>query len=181
MGCLHIYTGDGKGKTTAAIGLAIRAAGAGKKVAFVIFDKGEVAERDYYSERNILRCIAEIDLFTFGVPRLKADGSFRNTVSEKDIEEAHRGLQTLEQLIKLPQYFLIVADEIITCAARGLINYESLYELLLKYKRKPLAELVLTGRGATQRLIEMADLVTEMKNIKHYYSLKRPAVKGIDF
>lgn len=181
MGCIHIYTGDGKGKTTAGIGLAIRAAGAGKKVAFICFDKGEDLKGEFYSERNILRSIPEIDLFTFGLTRLRPDGSFRHNITPADIEEAQKGLRTLRQLIKLPQYFLIVADEIITCANRRMIDFKELYEIVREHKRKPIAELVLTGRGATERLLEMADLVTEMRKIKHYYDTGRKAIKGIEF
>lgn len=181
MGCIHVYTGDGKGKTTAAIGLAIRAAGAGKRVAFIYFDKGEDLNDEYYSERNILRSVAEIDLFTFGLPRLKPDGSFRFGKTQGDIEEAQKGLRAFRQVLKIPHYFLIVADEIITCAYLRMIDFDELYEILREYKKKPLAEVVLTGRGATEQLIEMADLVTEMKNVKHYYDLGRKAIKGIDF
>lgn len=180
-GCIHVYTGDGKGKTTAAIGLAIRAAGCRRRVAFIFFDKGNASDDDFYSERNILRSIDEIDIMSFGTPRLMADGCFRFTITPHDIDEACKGFQTLQHILKNPDYFLIVADEIISCAARAMIDYDDLYELLRDYKQKPYAELVLTGRGASEKLIDMADLVTVMQNVKHYCSQKRPAIKGIDF
>jgi cob(I)alamin adenosyltransferase len=181
MGCIHVYTGDGKGKSTAAIGLALRAAGAGKRVAFLYFDKGEDCNDEYYSERNLLRAIAEVDVYAFGMPRVKEDGSFRYGMNKEDIEEAQKGFQAFRQVIKLPHYFLIVADEIITAAYYSMIDYDDLYETLREYKHKPIAELVLTGRGASDKLIEMADLVTDMKKIKHYFDCNRKAVKGIEF
>jgi len=182
MGCIHIYTGDGKGKTTAAIGLAVRAAGAGQRVAFLFFDKGQEQYKDeFYSERNILKRIPEIDVFPFGKPRVMGDGSFRFKIIPEDIEEAEKGLKTFRQLLKVPYYFLIVADEIITSAHLDMIDYEDLYEILRDYKKKPYAELVLTGRGATEKLIDMADLVTEMKNVKHYYDQGRQKSKGIEY
>ena len=181
MGCIHIYTGEGKGKTTAAIGLAIRAAGAGKRVAFIYFDKGEDLKDEYYSERNILRAIAEIDVFSFGLPRIMPGGRFRHNTTQEDIDEAQKGLEALRELITFPVYFLIVADEILTVALRRMISIDDLYDLLREYKQKPMAELVLTGRGATNRLIEMADLVTDMAKVKHYFDNDRKAIKGIEF
>ena len=181
MGCLHIYTGDGKGKTTAALGLAIRAAGAGKKTAIVQFDKGPNSRDEYYSERNILRSIHEIDLFIYGCPRIRPDGKFRHGTQQEDIEEAHRALETAYQLIRIPTYFLIILDEIITATYIHLIAPEELHELILEYKKNPIAELVLTGRGASKALIKRADLVTEMRPVKHYLHTGRKALKGIDY
>ncbi len=180
MGCIHIYTGDGKGKTTAAIGLAVRAAGAGKNVAFLCFDKGPPQDDSFYCERNILHAIAEVDVHIFGCSRIKPDGTFRYKNCPDDMEEAARGLEVLRQLIKLPNYFLIVADEIIMCVYCGLIHEDDLCSILREYKKKPYAELVLTGRGASEKLIEMADLVTDMHNVKHYYETQRPPIKGIE-
>ncbi len=181
MGCLHIYTGDGKGKTTAALGLAIRAAGAGKKSAIVQFDKGPHTRDEYYSERNILRSIHEIDFFAYGCPRIRPDGQFRHSILPEDLEEAHRALETAYQLIRIPTYFLIILDEIITATYIHLITPEELHELILEYKKNPLAELVLTGRGASRALIKQADLVTEMRPVKHYFHTGREALKGIDY
>jgi len=177
MGCLHIYTGDGKGKTTAALGLAVRAAGAGKKSAIVQFDKGPHT-RD---ERNILRSIHEIDFFPYGCPRIRPDGKFRYGIQPEDLEEAHRALETAYQLIRIPTYFLIILDEIITATYIHLIAPEELHELILEYKKNPIAELVLTGRGASRALIKQADLVTEMRPVKHYLHTGRKALKGIDY
>jgi cob(I)alamin adenosyltransferase len=181
MGCLHVYTGDGKGKTTAALGLAIRAAGAGKKVAIVQFDKGSHTRDEYYSERNILRSIHEIDFFPYGCPRIRPDGRFRRGTLPEDIEEAHRALETAHQLIRIPTYFLIILDEIITAVYTHLIEPEELHELILEYKKNPIAELVLTGRGASKALVNQADLVTEMRLVKHYFHTGRKAVNGIDY
>lgn len=181
MGCLHIYTGDGKGKTTAALGLALRAAGAGKKIAIVQFDKGPHTRDEFYSERNMLRSIHEIDLFAYGCPRIGHDGRFRRSTQQEDIDEAHRAFETAHQLIRIPTYFLIILDEIITATAIHLIAPEELHELILEYKKNPIAELVLTGRGASRALIKQADLVTEMRPVKHYFHTGRKALKGIDY
>jgi cob(I)alamin adenosyltransferase len=181
MGYLHIYTGDGKGKTTAAIGLAIRAAGAGKRVAFVQFDKGPEHNDEHYSERNILRSIAEIELFTFGLQRMRSDGSFRLSITDEDRAEAQRALEFTRQLIRVPHFFMIILDEIITAANVGLISQEDLTELILEYKRNPVAELVLTGREASPVLRKLADLITDMQARKHYFSTGLKARKGIDY
>jgi cob(I)alamin adenosyltransferase len=181
MGFLHVYTGDGKGKTTAAIGLAIRAAGAGKSVAFVQFDKGGDPEDERYSERNILRSIAEIELFTFGCQRVRPDGTFRFGITDEDRAEAERGLEFARQLIRMPHFAVIILDEIISAASTGLIPQEDLAQLILEYKQNPVAELVLTGRGASPVLRKMADLVTDMQARKHYFSTGVKARKGIDY
>ena len=130
MGRIHLYYGEGKGKTTAAIGLAVRAAGAGKRVAFVQFDKGKETEDSPCSERNVLRCIAEIDLYCFGCNRVGGEGEFRFEHTDEDFEEAGHGLEVARQLVRLPQYFLIVLDEIVSCANCGLLKEEEIIGLL---------------------------------------------------
>src|ERR1700677_2972526 len=113
QGQIHIYTGDGKGKTTAAIGLTVRAAGAGLKVAFIQFDKGSGSE-DFYSERKILRTLPQIEDIPTGKIRMMPDGQFRFKNSPPDFEEAKRGLKLALEAIKLKKYNLIVCDEILS-------------------------------------------------------------------
>ena len=175
---IQIYTGDGKGKTTAALGLAVRAVGAGKRVAIVYFDKGG----EHYSERKVLaeRFVGEIDFFATGQDRIDPDsGRFRFGVEQKDIDEAARGLGLVREMIGRAQYDLIVLDEINTSASLGLLSAESVVDLL---RSKPdSVELVLTGRSAPQSFLDQADLVTEMRLVDHYYYRGTKAREGFDF
>ncbi len=179
-GRLHIYTGDGKGKTTAAIGLAIRAAGAGLKVAFVQFDKGFEGEEFYY-ERKILRKIENIDLYPTGTLRHQKDGSFRFGLTEEDIKEAKRGLDISYKILREKKYDLVILDEIIVSIFTKLLKLEEVLELIKFWKENCANELVLTGRYAPKEIIEEGDLVTEMKKIKHYYDFGEKSKKGIEY
>src|SRR5260221_13321200 len=123
QGQIHIYTGDGKGKTTAAVGLTIRAAGAGLKVAFIQFDKGSGAE-DYYSERKILRTLTQIEVIPTGKIRMMPDGQFRFKNSPPDFEEAKRGLKLAKEAISSKKYSLIICDEILSCILTTLLSEE---------------------------------------------------------
>lgn len=168
-GYIQVYTGNGKGKTTAAIGLAVRAVGAGKKVFFAQFVKGMV-----YSE------IAAIQQYLHGIEvRQYGRGCFiyRNAQPE-DLEAAKTGLSDVAQIITSGQYDIVVLDE-----ANIALHYNlfSLDELMAVLKQKPEAtEIIITGRYAPEALLEMADLVTEMKEIKHYYQQGVEARDGIE-
>src|ERR1700683_4316836 len=109
QGQLHIYTCDGKVKTTAAVGLTVRAAGAGLKVAFVQFDKGS-EEEDFYSERNVLRNLPEVTVLATGKIRMMPNGQFRFKNSPPDFEEAQRGLKIAKEALTSKKYNLIVCD-----------------------------------------------------------------------
>ena len=183
--CLHIYYGYGKGKTTSAIGLAIRALGAGKRVAIVQFDKGFDGKNEHYSERHILRFLKQsgypIDLFPTGCERMNDDGTFRFKNTPKDFKEAKRALEIAHSIITSDSYDLIILDEGIAAVAYHLIDksdIESLIKLYLKNKR---FELVITGHRIWDFLEEKADLITEMKKIKHYFDKGIPARVGIEF
>ncbi len=174
----QIYTGDGKGKTTAALGLAIRAVGAGKKVAIVYFDKGG----DHYSERKVLveKFAGEIDFYVTGQDRIDSDtGKFRFGVEPKDIEEANRGFGIAQALLVAAEYDLIILDELNIVVSLGMLK-SKLVEDLLRHKPAEV-ELVLTGRGAPQSFCDLADLVTEMGLTKHYFHYGTPAREGIDY
>lgn len=181
QGQIQIYTGDGKGKTTCAVGLIVRAAGAGLRAAFIQFDKGSEAE-DFYSERKILRTLPQVDVHATGKIRMMPSGQFRFTNSPPDFEEAKRGLELAENLIKEKRHQLIVCDEILSCLLTGLLKEEEVLGLLDTYESMGrVCELVLTGRSLPERIKERADLVTEMKMVKHYFNKGLPARKGIEF
>ena len=178
---IHLYIGEGKGKTSAAIGLAIRAAGAGKKIAFIQFDKGFGRGRKHYSERNILAKISNIDLFATGCERMNPDGTFRYGITAEDRKEAQKGLQISEKILRENKYDVIILDEILTSISTKLISEEDVDRIIDLHKKNPQNELILTGRCECEKLIEKADLVTEMKKIKHYFDKGTKARKGIEY
>ena len=147
--CLHIYYGYGKGKTTSAIGLMVRAIGAGKKVAMVQFDKGYDGTNEHYSERIILRKLKEngypIELFPTGCERMNSDGTFRFKNLEQDYEEAKRALLISKELILKGEQNLLVLDEVIAAAAYHLIKNEDVEELVKLFKKNRRFELIMTG------------------------------------
>jgi cob(I)alamin adenosyltransferase len=191
MAYLHIYTGNAKGKTTCAMGLAIRALGAGIAVTIIQFDKGYDGENEHYNERKILRSLAGVTLLPYGLERMMPDGKFRFQNTPGDLTAAAEGLEkALEVIAAAPSEKaeagvptqLIILDEVVTSVGTGLLAKEAVMDLVSAYKAHPAAELVLTGRGAWPELIAEADLVTEMTLVKHYfYEHKAPARPGIDY
>jgi cob(I)alamin adenosyltransferase len=179
---LHIYTGDGKGKTSAAVGMAIRAIGAGMKVAFLQFDKGYDGGEDIYNERKVLRTFNALYLFASGLSRFKEGEGFRSGVSDEDIIEAKVGVEKAVELIKGKRYDMVILDEAITAAGYGLISREDVMSIVKTWidVKKP-CELVLTGRGAWDELIDAADLASEIVKIKHYYDNGHPAKRGVEY
>ncbi|MHC4439640.1 MAG: cob(I)yrinic acid a,c-diamide adenosyltransferase [Planctomycetota bacterium] len=174
---MQIYTGDGKGKTTAAFGLALRAAGQGNKVLVYQFLKPatlDVGER-FAIELGAVRIRVE----TLDVP-WDMSGSLENekTVTEVQIAISD-ALKRITESAGKRQYDVLVLDEIVFCLSKGLAGFQDVKDLI--DKRDPAVEIILTGRGATAELIELADLVTEMKNIKHPFDKGRPARKGIEY
>jgi cob(I)alamin adenosyltransferase len=168
-GYIQVYTGNGKGKTTAAIGLAIRAAGAGLKVFIAQFIKmGE------YSEIKALRRFSDlITVEQFGLGRF-TDGK----PLPEDIEAAQKGLKRVKSIMASEEYKVIILEEANVAAKYGLIRVQDLLGLIVN---KPYdTELVITGRHASPRVIENADLVTEMVPIKHYFEKGVPARVGIE-
>lgn len=168
-GYIHLYTGNGKGKTTAAIGLAIRAAGAGKKVFIAQFVKGMP-----YGELITLERIPEIEIRQYGL-----DCFIVNKPTAEDTKAARTGLKEVSEIIKSNLCDVLVLDEVCIALYYKLFDENEVIGLL---KDKPGdMEVVLTGRYAPTSLIEMADLVTEMKEIKHYYTRGIQAREGIEF
>ncbi len=169
-GYIQIYTGNGKGKTTAAFGLALRAAGAEKKVFIGQFVKGSD-----YAEIGLLRNqIPSIEIEQFG------RGCFIvNKPEKEDVEAAQKGLDKVKQIISSGKYDVLVLDEVFIALYYDLFSLKEIIHLL---ENKPgNLEIVMTGRYASNELIELADLVTEMKEVKHYYNQGTEARKGIEF
>jgi cob(I)alamin adenosyltransferase len=177
----HIYYGDGKGKTTAAIGLAVRCLGAGKKAVLVQFDKGYRGTDEHYSERKILRQIPNLQLFAFGLERVLGPVAFRFKNEPGDFQEAQTALAKARELIAQGDQDLLVLDELLAAVQCGLLSKQEVLELVELYNRDRRCELVMTGQQAWPELIERADLATEMRKEKHYFDLKEPPKEGIEY
>ncbi|MDX2479448.1 MAG: cob(I)yrinic acid a,c-diamide adenosyltransferase [Desulfuromusa sp.] len=167
-GYVQVYTGDGKGKTTAALGLALRAAGAGLNVYIAQFVKGME-----YSELNMISKLQNITLKQYG-----RDCFIYKSPEDEDIKVALAGLKEAREMMCSGEYQVIILDEANIATYYNLFSVEDLLDFL---REKPDGvELVITGRRADPRIIEAADLVTEMKEIKHYYQHGVEARKGIE-
>jgi len=178
---LHIYTGDGKGKTTACIGLAVRALGAGMRVRFIQFDKGFDGQNEHYSERHILRELANLRLDPTGCERIQADGHFRFGVTPEDRSEALRALALARDALRANEANLVILDEILSAQQVHLISEQDILDLIASWRAEPKCELVLSGRTKLASVLGQADLVTEMRKVKHYYDAGLLARRGIDF
>jgi len=169
-GLIHIYTGSGKGKTTAAIGLGVRAAGAGLKVIMIQFMKGR-----RYSELDAIQKIPNFTIVQYG-----RDEFVSKQKPEKiDIDLAKKGFEHAKKVIKEGKYDMVILDEINVAVDYNLIHLKDVLELIDEKPEK--IELVLTGRYAPAELVKNADLVTEMLEIKHPYQKGVIARKGIDY
>lgn len=168
-GYIQLYTGNGKGKTTAALGLSLRNICAGGKVYFGQFMKGQDC-----SELKAPEYLPGLTMEQYGTSKYVKDKP-----SPEDIRAAEEGFARAEAALLSGQYDLIVLDEINTALFYGLLSLQRVLELLDK-KPEPV-ELVLTGRYAPSELIDRADLVTEMKEIKHYYKTGVLARRGIEY
>jgi cob(I)alamin adenosyltransferase len=181
----HVYFGYGKGKTTAAIGLAVRALGAGKKVVMVQFDKGYDGKTEHYNDRIILRKLKEIgypiELFSTGCERMNEDGTFRFKNAEEDFEEAKRALGITKDLILSGKQDVLILDESIAAVAYHLIEEKDIFELLDLYDKNRRFELIMTGHKLFEGLENRVDLITEMSKIKHYFDKGIQAREGIEF
>lgn len=167
-GYVHIYTGNGKGKTTAAFGLAVRAACSGKKV-YV----GQFVKDMKYNETKIEKYLPLITVEQLG------NGCFIDKLPTKeDKRAAQAALNKCAELLKQGNYQLIILDEIHIAIQYGLIDVQAVIDAI--QQRDSSVEVVLTGRYAPESLIAIADLVTEMKEIKHYYNQGVLAREGIE-
>ena len=164
QGYVHIYTGDGKGKTTAAFGLAVRALCAGKSV-YV----GQFVKSMKYHETRIEELFASARE-SFGRIRIEqlGRGCFIDKNTEAvDVEMAHEGLRRCADYMRSGEYDVVILDELCIALHFGLLTVAEVLDVVAQ--RDPHTEIVITGRKTPQALIDAADLVTEMKEIKHYY------------
>ncbi len=169
-GYVHIYTGPGKGKTTSALGLGLRAVGAGFKVYMIQFMKGR-----RYSEINTIEKIPNFEIIQFGRDEFVS----KEKPEQIDIDLAKKGLSHAKEIIKSKKYDLVILDEINVAVDYNLIPLKDVIKLIEEKPEK--LELVLTGRYAHPDLSMIADLVTEMLEIKHPYMQGVLARKGIDY
>ncbi|MBM3204888.1 cob(I)yrinic acid a,c-diamide adenosyltransferase [Candidatus Uhrbacteria bacterium] len=177
-GMIQVFTGNGKGKTTTALGTVIRAVAKQKRVAIIYFDKGG---ENHYSEREFIRArISEIDLFPTGLDRIDPiTNAFRFGVTAEDQKEGERGLCIVRDLFEKNKHQLIVLDEINSSTHLGIIKEAVVLDVL--DQRPPHIELILTGRDAPQSFKDRADLVTEMMLVKHYFYRGIAAREGLDY
>jgi cob(I)alamin adenosyltransferase len=181
-GLVQVYTGEGKGKTTAALGLALRAVGQGLRVCFVQFMKGGL---DLGERKAAARLVPALEVHWFsaaqwGDPRKAPPGTpwWLLSPSDQDRDRAQEGVAFARRALA-GGYDLVVLDEILQALCRELVSLEQLLELI---RTKPAqVELVMTGRGAPEEIIRAADLVTEMRAVKHPYESGVSARKGIEY
>ena len=176
-GLVQIYTGDGKGKTTAAFGSALRAAGQGNKV--LIYQFLKPASLDIGERFAIQLGAVRIRVETLDVP-WDMSGSLEDEKAVTKVQaEISDAIKRLAQTAEKRFYDVLILDEIVFCLSEGLAKFEDVKDLIDKRDAK--VEIILTGRGATAELMELADLVTEMKNIKHPFDKGQPARRGIEY
>ncbi len=170
-GYVHIYTGNGKGKTTSALGLMVRAVGAGKKVYM-----GQFLKQGIYSEINAIeKYLPNITVEQYGLGNgfVKSNG-----LSEDDINSAQLGYDKALNALNSNSYDIVILDEINVAVYLGLIPEQDVLDLI---EAKPFeTELILTGRYARDSFIQKADLVTEMKEVKHYFNVGVNSRIGIE-
>jgi len=168
-GYVQLYTGDGKGKTTAALGLALRASGGGLRTYIGQFMKGQ-----QYGELDAVRDHPLITIEQYGDVRC----IHRDEVTPKHVAQAHRGLERAQVAMDSGEYDIVVLDEVSVAIWFDLLT---VHEVLAFLDQRPEhVEVILTGRRAPSELIDRADLVTEMREIKHYYQQGVMARKGIE-
>ena len=170
-GLVYIFTGDGKGKTSAALGTVLRALGHGMRVYIIYFMKGDYP----YGERAVLAKLADVTMASFGSLEFVDPAN----VKPEEIEQAKLALVTAREAMLSGNYDLVVLDEVNVAVAWKLVELDEVTRLIRD--KLPKVELILTGRQAHAKLIEMADLVTECLKIKHPYDKGIMARKGIDY
>ena len=175
-GYIQIYTGDGKGKTTASLGLAMRALGRCWKVLIIMFTKGGDNYGELVSFRNLSPQIAQnLTIIQAGLDRIV----YSDNKNKKDEEEIKKGWEIAKKAINNDEYNLIILDEANIAIDLGFIDVDEVVDVL---KNKPEEmEIVLTGRNANKKIVDIAHLVSEIKPIKHYWDTGIAARKGIEY
>ena len=175
-GYIQVYTGNGKGKTTASLGLAMRALGRDWKVLIIMFTKGG----DDYGELNSFRELSpeissNLTIVQAGLDRIV----YYNNITDDDCKEIKQGWELAKKAIQNHEYQLIILDEANIVIDMGILNVDEVVDVL---KSKPdELEIVLTGRNAHPKIIEIAHLVSEIKPVKHYWDTGIAARKGIEY
>lgn len=173
---IHIITGDGKGKTTSALGLALRAIGAGKKVKIIQFLK----KGDYSEHKAIKKYKLPIEIEAFGIGYFKILGDKHTAAQHK--KAAHKALAAAQKTIESGKYDLIILDEINVAVGFGLINIDNVISMLKSVVgSRSAVDIILTGRRAHPRLKKIAQLVSDVRKVKHYFDDGIEARKGIEF
>ena len=173
-GYIQIYTGDGKGKTTASLGLALRALGHGWKVLVIQFTKGD-SGTSYGEIASSSKFLPNLDVVQYGMDRVV----YSHNICLDDYKEAKKGWEHAKNAIESGEYQLIILDEINICVSMGMIKVSDVKNALLNKPEN--LEIVLTGRYAHPELQALAHLVTEMKPIKHYFDTGVMARQGIEY
>ena len=169
-GIVHVYTGPGKGKTTAALGLGLRAAGAGLKVHMIQFMKGR-----RYSEIDAIEKLPNFTISQHGRDEFVS----KENPEQIDIDLARKGFEHAKEIVKSEKYDMVILDEINVAVDYNLISVDDVLKFIEEKPEK--LELILTGRDANPEIVKIADLVTEMLEIKHLYQEGVTARKGVDF
>ncbi|MBT4857410.1 cob(I)yrinic acid a,c-diamide adenosyltransferase [Candidatus Uhrbacteria bacterium] len=176
-GLIQLIHGHGKGKTTAALGQAIRCAGSGRKVTIVYFDKGG---NDHYFERLALDKIENIDYFVTGRDRIDpVNGRFDFSITDIDKKEASRGLELTRGFLTSGEYSLVILDEINSTTDLGMLDSKLVLDALAQKNED--VEVILTGRDPCPEFLEAAHLITESKLERHYFYSGVKAREGLDF
>jgi cob(I)alamin adenosyltransferase len=171
-GRILIITGDGKGKTTAALGMALRSHGHGIPVAIVQFVKSDVKTGEF----TALSKLPGVDFFVTGRGFVPPESNPRFA---EHLRAAEEGLRIASEAACSGRYGLVILDEVCYAVARNLIAEEFVLRLLKE--KAPGVTVVLTGRGATEGLIAAADTVSEIRSVKHGFDIGRTATKGVEF
>ena len=171
-GLVTVFTGDGKGKTTAAVGTAVRATGYGLKTCVIFFLKGKMFDQ---GEVKSLASLNGVDTYSFGVD----DWVKKGENNPAAIEQARKALATAAKMIECECYDLVILDEINSAVDFGLIDAQNVLDILRMRPSK--VDVILTGRNADKRIMEVADIITEMKCIKHAFERGIKARQGIDY
>lgn len=173
FGQVHVYTGDGHGKTTASLGVAMRAIGHNYKVCMIQFLKGNNKTGEFLIQDKLS---PNFNIHQFGGKSFIID----KKPSQNDIKMAQKGLDFAENKIKNKQCHILILDEINVAIDFGLIEIKKIINFINNYRNDGV-EIILTGRNAPEEIVKIADIVTEMKKVKHYYNSGLPARKGIEY
>lgn len=170
-GLVIVYTGAGKGKTTAALGMALRCVGHGKKIAIVQFIKGAIDT----AEERMLKSFGEAVMFL----RMGEGYTWETQDRERDTQFSQRAWEKAGEFLRDPSYAMVILDEFNIALHHGYVRLDDVLPVLRA--RPPMQHVVITGRGAPDALIEEADLVTEMKQVKHPFRKGIKAQAGVEF